>query len=142
MTLDYALRGAIMEIVLPNGNREGPETGLYSLRAWPVMRSPKANASRLPNLTRPNFWIMHGVYVLQSKKDGTLYTGYSHDVKERVRQHQQGKVSATKNKLPIEVIYCELYKNRKDAMQRELFFKTGWGRKYTQKILKHTLQLN
>lgn len=83
---------------------------------------------------------MHGVYILQSKKDKTLYIGYSQDVKRRFEDHQKGRVLSTKNKRPWEVIYCELYKNRKDAMQRELFFKTGWGRNYMRKILSHTLQ--
>jgi len=38
------------------------------------------------------------------------------------------------------MIYAELYENRKDAMQREKFFKTGWGRNYIKKILRHALK--
>lgn len=82
---------------------------------------------------------MHGVYVLKSKKDGTLYTGYSSNVKIRVRQHQNGSVLSTRDKRPLELIYCELYKNKKDALQREKYFKSGWGRSYIKKILQHTL---
>lgn len=81
---------------------------------------------------------MHGIYVLQSKKNGTLYTGYSSNIKERVALHQKGRVLATKEKLPLELIYCELYKNRKDAMQREQYLKTGWGRNYLKKVLHYT----
>lgn len=83
---------------------------------------------------------MHGVYILRSKKDATLYVGYSSDVKKRVEEHQKGRVFTTRNKRPLEVIYCELYKNRKDAMHREKYFKTGWGRAYITRILKNTLK--
>lgn len=82
---------------------------------------------------------MYGVYILRSKKDNTLYTGYSNDVRRRLLEHQNGKVYSTREKRPIEMIFCELYKNRKDAIQREKFFKTGWGRNYIKKILYHTL---
>ncbi len=83
---------------------------------------------------------MHGVYILRSKRDKGLYIGYSTDVKKRLVEHQRGRVPATKNRKPLELIYCELYKNKKDAMQREKFFKSGWGRNYVKKILHNTLK--
>ena len=89
--------------------------------------------------TRLNFWTMHGVYILRSRKDGELYTGYSHDVVQRIEEHQNGKVPATADRRPLEFLYCELYKNRIDAMRREKFFKSGWGRAYVRKILYNTL---
>jgi putative endonuclease len=83
---------------------------------------------------------MHSVYVLRSEQDGSLYTGYSHELKQRLIEHQKGKAASTRTKRPIELIYAELYKNRKDAMQREKYFKTGWGRNYIRKILHNTLR--
>jgi len=83
---------------------------------------------------------MHGVYILRSKKGGSIYTGYSSNIKRRIEEHQKGKVSATKDKRPLELIYCELYKNKIDAMHREKFFKSGWGRNYIKRILKNTLK--
>ncbi|MFH0803546.1 MAG: GIY-YIG nuclease family protein [Candidatus Tagabacteria bacterium] len=83
---------------------------------------------------------MHGVYVLRSKKDSSLYFGYSTDIKKRVNEHQKGQVLSTRDKRPLEIIYCELYKNKKDAMRREKFFKSGWGRNYIKKILRDTLK--
>jgi len=86
---------------------------------------------------------MHGVYVLRSKKDSSLYVGYSADIKKRVNEHQKGKVLSTRDtrdRRPLEIIYCELYKNKKDAMRREKFFKSGWGRNYIKKILHDTLK--
>lgn len=83
---------------------------------------------------------MYSVYILQSKKDRTLYVGYSKDLRKRIAEHNKGLVSSTKEKRPIELIYCETYKNRLDAMRREIFFKTGWGRQYTKKVLYNTLK--
>ena len=83
---------------------------------------------------------MHGVYILRSGRDKSLYVGYSSDVKARIIKHQRGRVPATRNKRPLDLIYCELYKNKKDVMQRERFFKSGWGRNYVKKILSNTLK--
>lgn len=82
---------------------------------------------------------MHGIYVLRSKKDNKLYVGYSSKPHERFVEHQKGRVPATRDRRPLEMLYCELYKNRKDAMQRERYFKTGWGRNYLKKILHYAL---
>ena len=82
---------------------------------------------------------MHSVYVLRSLKDGDLYVGSSGDVKQRLSQHNEGKVASTSHRRPFRLIYCEMYANRTDAMHRELYLKTGWGRTYLRKVLKHTL---
>ncbi|PIS14835.1 hypothetical protein COT64_00575 [Candidatus Shapirobacteria bacterium CG09_land_8_20_14_0_10_39_12] len=50
---------------------------------------------------------MFYVYILKSKKDNNLYTGYSSDLKERIKWHSEGKSQATKWRLPIELIYYE-----------------------------------
>jgi len=83
---------------------------------------------------------MHGVYVLRSKVDGDLYIGYSHDIKRRLKEHNDGKVPATRRRIPLQLIYCELFINRGDAMRRELYLKSGWGRNYLVKVLKETLE--
>ncbi|MBP9757907.1 MAG: GIY-YIG nuclease family protein [Candidatus Pacebacteria bacterium] len=81
---------------------------------------------------------MHGVYVL-GLSDGELYVGYSSDVKSRVAEHQLGKVASTRRRLPVNLLYCELHGSRKDAMHRELYLKSGWGRKYLSRTIPETL---
>jgi len=82
---------------------------------------------------------MHGVYVLKSLKDGDLYIGYSHDIKQRLKQHNDGRVPATSRRRPLKVIYCELFASQKDAMRREIYLKSGWGRSYLKRVLQDTL---
>ncbi len=71
---------------------------------------------------------MYFVYVLFSGKDKQLYIGYTNNLKRRLVEHQSGKSPATKNRLPIKLIYYEAYKRWSDATRREKFLKGGAGR--------------
>lgn len=83
---------------------------------------------------------MHGVYVLGSQMDGTLYVGSSHDIKARLAEHNAGRVPATKLRKPFELLYCEVHASRSDAMQRELYLKTGWGKNYLERTIPIALK--
>jgi putative endonuclease len=48
---------------------------------------------------------MYYVYVLKSKKDGSIYIGYTHDLVRRLKEHNNGKNISTKYKSPFEVGY-------------------------------------
>lgn len=80
---------------------------------------------------------MFYVYVLQSLKDGKLYNGYTADLKERLKYHNVGRVSATRHRMPFKLIYYEAYLDQQDATSREKYFKTEWGRKHIKKVLKN-----
>jgi len=59
------------------------------------------------------------VYILQCT-DGSFYTGYTKDLDERTRQHQNGKgAKYTKAHKPQTVEYVELFDTRSKAMKRE-----------------------
>jgi len=80
------------------------------------------------------------VYILQSKKDKKLYIGCTNDLKKRIISHNDGKVAATKLRLPLRLICYEAYTEKRDAYHREKWLKTGWGRNYLRKTLKNTLE--
>lgn len=61
------------------------------------------------------------VYVLRSDKDKNLYTGYTNDIKKRVKEHNEGKVTSTKNRVPLRLIYFEASLNKYDAIHREKY---------------------
>lgn len=79
---------------------------------------------------------MYYVYILHSKKDGKLYTGVTADLKLRIKKHNSGFVSATKYRLPLSLIYYESYLFSGDARRRELFLKSGAGKKDLEIQLK------
>lgn len=80
------------------------------------------------------------VYVLflQNKH---FYTGSTSDLKKRLKYHQAGKVSSTKPYRPVKLAYYETYLNKKDALRREIYFKTGDGRKILRKQLENTVTI-
>ena len=74
-------------------------------------------------------------YVLESKKDKNLYVGFTDDLKNRLNEHNLGKVEATKNRKPLELVYYEACKDKKKAIKREKYFKTGFGRRFLKNRL-------
>lgn len=80
---------------------------------------------------------MFYTYVLISKKDNRFYIGYSFDLKKRIEEHNSGKVDATKARVPFELVYYEACFNEQDAIKREKYFKTGFGRRYLKNRLEN-----
>ncbi|HEY5124342.1 MAG TPA: GIY-YIG nuclease family protein [Ignavibacteria bacterium] len=81
------------------------------------------------------------VYILLSKKDGNFYTGYTSNLSERIKEHNSGKVNSTKNRNPLELIYFEGCLNQEDALHREKYLKTTYGKRYIRHRLKNFLSL-
>ena len=79
---------------------------------------------------------MYFVYVLHSEKDGNLYTGYTKDLELRFEQHSKGYVESTKNRRPFQLIYYEACIEQADALKREKYLKTHYGKMFLKKRLK------
>jgi putative endonuclease len=79
---------------------------------------------------------MHYTYVLQSLKDKKLYAGYTENLKSRFEQHNTGKVKSTTKRRPLKLMYYEACLSKKDAMRRERYFKTHYGKMFLKKRLK------
>jgi putative endonuclease len=73
---------------------------------------------------------MHWVYILKSAKDGHIYIGSTSDLKERLKNHNQGRVRSTKSRRPFELLYNEQFGSVTEARKRENFLKSGQGRKW------------
>ena len=80
---------------------------------------------------------MYYIYLLISNKDGDQYTGLTETVDQRLKDHNSGKVVSTKNRRPLELIYFEAYLDKRDAEGRERFLKSGSGKRFLRKQLKH-----
>ena len=81
------------------------------------------------------------VYLLKSKKDGSFYIGCTSNLQKRLEEHKNGKCYSTRKILPIEVIYVEAYKSKKDAYNREKQLKCYGNALRNLKIrIKHTLE--
>ena len=83
---------------------------------------------------------MYSVYILKSAKDSNLYIGATGDLQQRLSDHNQGKVFATKSRLPLKLIYCEVYRDKRDAFKREKMLKhNGQGLRRLKERLIHSL---
>ncbi|MBU0708983.1 GIY-YIG nuclease family protein [Patescibacteria group bacterium] len=82
---------------------------------------------------------MHYVYILQSLKNGSLYIGYTQDSQERLKAHNLGENISTKNGIPWKLVFYEAFLNKKDALSREKYLKSGWGRRSINRLLNNYL---
>jgi len=78
-------------------------------------------------------------YVLQSMKDLQFYVGYTKNLIKRIDEHNKGKVTSTRSRLPLKLIYWEGCLNQQDATQREKYLKTAWGKRYLKNRIKNYL---
>lgn len=78
------------------------------------------------------------VYVLGSLKDKKLYIGSTSNLHERLTAHIRGEAKATSFRRPFDLIFCEFFKAKGDALRRELYFKTTKGKRASRLMLKES----
>lgn len=84
---------------------------------------------------------MYYVYVLKSDELGVWYTGSTNDLRKRLSQHNQKQSKWTKRGAPWKLIYYEASLDKTDANAREIYLKTGMGKRYIKNRLKSFLTL-
>lgn len=82
---------------------------------------------------------MYYVYVLLSHKDSKFYTGFTKDLRKRVSEHNSGEVPSTRSRIPLELVYYEASRNKSDALHRERYLKTAYGKRYLKNRLRNDL---
>jgi len=78
---------------------------------------------------------MYYTYVLESIKDRNLYIGWTDDLRNRYKKHNSGQVESTKTRRPFILIYYEACLSKDNAIKREKYFKTGFGRRFLKNRL-------
>ena len=76
------------------------------------------------------------VYVLHNSSKNFIYVGYSENLKQRIQEHNEGKVRSTKAYTPLKLIFYEAYATKSDAKRRETYLKTNKGRTTLITMLK------
>ncbi len=62
---------------------------------------------------------MFYTYILECN-DGTFYTGWTNNIDKREEAHNKGLgAKYTKSRLPVKVVYFEIFETKKEAMKRE-----------------------
>jgi putative endonuclease len=74
------------------------------------------------------------VYILYSSLHRKVYIGFTSNLIARFHSHNQLATKGWTIKFrPWKVIYVEFYDNKKEAMGRENFLKSGKGREFIKK---------
>ena len=84
---------------------------------------------------------MFYVYALVSQKDRKLYVGYTEDLRKRISEHNRGKVTSNRYRVPFKLIYYEACRNKADALHRERYLKTAYGKRYLKNRLKNDMSV-
>lgn len=57
-------------------------------------------------------------------QDGSLYTGWTNKLEERIRSHNSGKgAKYTRARGPVELVYTKQFESKSQAMSHEYFLK-------------------
>src|ERR1700704_3568945 len=76
------------------------------------------------------------VYILASKRYGTLYTGVTSDLAERVNQHKHDLLEGfTKRHGIHDLVWFEMHAEIQDAIAREKQIK-GWNRAWKIRLIE------
>ena len=76
------------------------------------------------------------VYIIASRRNGTIYTGVTADLAARVVQHREGKGSAFARKYGVNrLVYAEHHNRIEDAIAREKAIKK-WRRAWKLQLIE------
>ena len=78
---------------------------------------------------------MFYVYIIQSQKDKSYYTGFSEDLEERIKDHNWLGSTYSKTKAPFELIWFCNFRDKKKALDFEKYLKQGSGFAFARKRL-------
>lgn len=76
---------------------------------------------------------------MRSNLDGRIYTGYTTDLKRRIKEHLAGSVYSSSRMGGLELVYYEAFLDIEDAKRREKYLKTTKGKRAVKLMLKCTI---
>lgn len=79
---------------------------------------------------------MYYTYVLLSTKKNKLYLGFTQDLKTRMELHRRGFMMKGKNNGSLKLVYLEACLNKIDAVRRDKYLSSYFGRRYLKTRLK------
>jgi putative endonuclease len=80
---------------------------------------------------------MFYVYFIKSEKNSKIYVGMTgKDPQLRLKEHNSGSNVWSSSNGPFRLVYFEKYHCKKDAIAREGFYKSGFGKLLKDSIIK------
>ncbi len=82
---------------------------------------------------------MFYIYIIYSKKLNKKYIGYCENLKNRVKEHNNGESKFTSRGVPWSLVYYQVFLSEADARNEERFLKSGKGRDRLKFLLNDTM---
>jgi putative endonuclease len=79
------------------------------------------------------------VYILKSRKDDKYYIGSTINLQNRLFRHKNGYVPATKNRLPVELVFKKEFVNLSLARKEEYYIKKQKNSRFIEKLIVGSL---
>lgn len=79
---------------------------------------------------------MPSVYILQSIRNDSYYVGSTKHLKERLREHKQGKSRYTRHICPLKLVFSQEFPSLRDARKVEYRLKKLKSRDILERIIK------
>jgi putative endonuclease len=99
--------------------------------AWPLVARPGTHNPGLPAMDKQFF-----VYILASRKHGTLYIGITSDLIRRVHEHKLKVVPGFTKKYGVDkLVYYEIFDDPISAITREKQLKK-WHREWKLRLIE------
>ena len=77
------------------------------------------------------------IYILASKKNGTLYIGVTSQLKKRIWEHKHNRIDGFTEKYQVhQLVYFEIYENMYTALVREKQLKK-WNRQWKINLIEN-----
>jgi len=78
---------------------------------------------------------MYYVYILQSQKDESYYTGVTENLKQRIQDHNWHLARYSSSKTPFELAWFCGFRTKSKALSFEKYLKQGSGFAFARKRL-------
>jgi len=83
------------------------------------------------------------VYILYSSHSDKIYIGFTSDLISRFHSHNSlSHKGYTTRFRPWAVIFCEYHTQKADALNRDMYFKSGMGRKWIKEQIREYFPFN
>jgi putative endonuclease len=79
---------------------------------------------------------MYTVYIIYSQRIDKYYIRFSSNVSERLCKHNRNSKGFSATGRPWIIAYCEIFDNKKDAMNREKQLKKWKNRERLETVIK------
>jgi putative endonuclease len=82
---------------------------------------------------------MNSIVYILLLSNKQLYTGFTQNLKERLKQYNNGKVASTQYRKPLKLIHYEVCVRESDARRREKYLKTTEGKRFLKMQIRDLL---